>query len=186
MTSAETSLPSPRDRERHLRTDDLTNDLGRRTARGGAITIFSQGTKFFLSMVGTVILARLLTPEDYGLVGMVAVVTGFIAIFKDLGLSVATIQKAEINNQQISTLFWINISLSAAIMLFTAAIAPAIAWFYGEPKLTAITIAYAAGFLFGGIAVQHEALHWLPASLWLSRWRGMGHATGRWLPVNFV
>lgn len=158
MTSAETPLPSSNDRERHLRTDDLTNDLGRRTARGGAITIFSQGTKFFLGMVGTVILARLLSPEDYGLVGMVAVVTGFIAIFKDLGLSVATIQKAEINNQQISTLFWINVSLSTVIMLFTAAIAPAIAWFYGEPKLTLITIAYAAGFLFGGVAVQHEAL----------------------------
>ena len=158
MTSAETPLPPSDDRDRHLRTDDLINDLGRRTARGGAITIFSQGTKFFLSMVGTIILARLLTPEDYGLVGMVAVVTGFIAIFKDLGLSVATIQKAEINNQQISTLFWINVLLSLGIMVFTIAIAPLIAWFYGESKLMAITIAYAAGFLFGGLAVQHEAL----------------------------
>ena len=155
MTIAETSS---RDREGHLRTDDLIDDLGRRTARGGAITIFSQGTKFLLGMVGTVILARLLSPEDYGLVGMVAVVTGFIAIFKDLGLSVATIQKAEVNSQQISTLFWINLLLSAGIMLVTVAIAPGIAWFYGEPKLIAITIAYAAGFLFGGLTVQHEAL----------------------------
>lgn len=158
MTTTETPLPPSTDRERHLRTDDLMNDLGRRTARGGAITIFSQGTKFFLSMVGTIILARLLSPEDYGLVGMVAVVTGFIAIFKDLGLSAATIQKAEINSQQISTLFWVNLLVSAGIMLFTIAIAPAIAWFYGEPKLTALTIVYAAGFLLGGLAVQHEAL----------------------------
>jgi PST family polysaccharide transporter len=158
MTIAETPLPPTADREGHLRTDDLVNDLGRRTARGGAITIFSQGTKFFLSMVVTVILARLLSPEDYGLVGMVAVVTGFISIFKDLGLSAATIQKAEINNEQISTLFWINLLLSVGIMLLTAAIAPAIAWFYGEPKLTTIAVAYAAGFLFGGLAVQHEAL----------------------------
>ena len=155
MTIAETSSG---DREGHLRTDDLINDLGRRTARGGAITIFSQGTKFLLGMVGTIILARLLSPEDYGLVGMVAVVTGFIAIFKDLGLSVATIQKAEVNSQQISTLFWINLLLSAGIMLVTVALAPGIAWFYGEPKLIAITIAYAAGFLFGGLTVQHEAL----------------------------
>ena len=158
MTIAETPLPPPTNREEHLRTDDLVNDLGRRTARGGVVTIFSQGMKFFLGMVGTIILARLLSPEDYGLIGMVAVVTGFIAIFKDLGLSVATIQKAEINNQQISTLFWINVLLSSGIMLLTLGLAPGIAWFYGEPKLTTITIAYAAGFLFGGLAVQHEAL----------------------------
>ena len=89
---------------------------------------------------------------------MVAVVTGFIAIFKDLGLSVATIQRTEINNEQISTLFWINVLLSLGIMLFTIVISPLIAWFYGESKLKAITIAYAAGFLFGGLVVQHEAL----------------------------
>ena len=158
MTTVETPLPPSSDRQEHLRTDDLINDLGRRTARGGAVTIFSQGTKFSLGLAGTVILARLLSPEDYGLVGMVAVVTGFISIFKDLGLSAATIQKAEINNQQISTLFWVNVLLSVGLMLSTAAIAPGIAWFYGEPKLTAITLAYASGFLFGGLAVQHEAV----------------------------
>lgn len=158
MTSAETPLPFSSDPDRHLRTDDLINDLGRRTARGGAITIFSQGTKFFLGMVATIILARLLSPEDYGLVGMVSVVTGFIAIFKDLGLSAATIQKAEINSQQISTLFWLNVLVSLGLIVLTVAIAPGVAWFYGEPKLTAITTAYAAGFLFGGLAVQHEAL----------------------------
>lgn len=134
------------------------DNLGQRTARGGFITIVSQGSKFFLSMVGTVILGRLLVPEDYGLVGMVAVVTGFISVFKDLGLSAATIQRSEVNNEQVSTLFWLNVSLSAGLMVVTAALAPAVAWFYGEPKLTAITLGYAAGFLFGGLTVQHEAL----------------------------
>lgn len=158
MTSAEKPLVQSPDLEEHLRTDDLMDNLGQRTARGGAITIFSQGSKFILSMVGTVILARLLLPEDYGLVGMVAVVTGFIAIFKDLGLSAATIQKAEVSNDQISTLFWLNVALSVGIMLLTAALAPAVAWFYGQPALTGVTLAYAAGFLLGGLTVQHEAL----------------------------
>ena len=89
---------------------------------------------------------------------MVSVVTGFIAIFKDLGLSAATIQKAEITNEQISTLFWLNVTVSAGVMVLTALLAPAVAWFYGEPKLTEITMAYAVGFLLGGIAIQHEAL----------------------------
>ncbi|MCU1266104.1 MAG: polysaccharide biosynthesis protein [Acidobacteria bacterium] len=149
------TAPKP---NQYLGTADLKIDLGLRTARGGAVTIASQGLKFFLSMFATVILARLLTPRDYGLVGMVAVVTGFIAIFKDLGLSSATIQRADLNEGQVSTLFWINISFSVLIMFVTVAISPLVAKFYGEPRLVSITIAYSAGFLLGGLTVQHEAL----------------------------
>lgn len=142
----------------YLRSDDLQNNLGVRTARGGAVTITSQALKFVLAMCATVVLARLLTPQDYGLVGMVAAVTGFIAIFKDLGLSSATIQREDLNEGQISTLFWINVSFSVAMMIVTAAIAPLVAGFYGDDRLILITIAYSVGFLFGGMTVQHEAL----------------------------
>lgn len=142
----------------YFRTDHLKADLGGRTARGGAVTVVSQGLKFLISMVATVVLARLLTPQDYGLIGMVAVVIGFVSMFKDLGLSTATIQRPEITNAQISTLFWINLALSLAVMLVTAAIAPLIARFYHEPRLHLITLAYGCGFLLGGLTVQHEAL----------------------------
>lgn len=151
-------MPTSQDSNQYLRTDDLKIDLGLRTARGGAVTMASQGIKFFFSMFATVILARLLTPQDYGLVGMVAVVTGFISIFKDLGLSSATIQRADLNEGQISSLFWVNISFSVFIMLLTTAISPLVVRFYGEPRLGPITIAYSAGFLLGGLTVQHEAL----------------------------
>lgn len=151
-------MPTASEPNLYLNTDDLKVNLGLRTARGGAITIASQALKFFLGMVGTVILARLLTPRDYGLVGMVAVVTGFISIFKDLGLSSATIQRADLNEGQISTLFWVNISFSVFTMFLTAAISPLVARFYGEPRLVLITIAYSVGFLLGGLTVQHEAL----------------------------
>src|SRR5438128_2664452 len=146
------------EQDRHFRTGHLQNDLGGRTARGGAVTIASQAVRFFTGIGATVILARLLTPNDYGLIGMVAVVTGFVSIFKDMGLSVATVQRDEISNDQISTLFWVNVGLSFAVMILTAAIAPVVVWFYGEPRLTLITIGRAAGFLFGGWTGQSEAL----------------------------
>lgn len=111
-----------------------------------------------VSMCSTVVLARLLTPQDFGIIAMVTAVTGFVAMFKDMGLSMATIQRAEINHGQISTLFWINVALSIAIALLTVAIAPIIAWFYGDPRLTWITISLAIGFIFGGLTVQHQAL----------------------------
>ena len=139
-------------------TEHLTNTIARRTARGGVVTIISHGLKFVVSIFATAVLARLLTPQDYGLVGMVAVFTGFVAMFKDAGLSLATVQRAEISYEQISTLFWVNVTLSAAITLLMFVLAPAIGWFYSEPRLVLITIVTAAGFIFGGLAVQHEAL----------------------------
>jgi len=145
-------------KDEYFQTGHLKADLANLTARGGAVTIATQGIKFLLSLGTTVVLARLLTPNDYGLIGMVVVITGFMTMFRDLGLSTATIQKEEINEAQISTLFWINVGFSLAIMFITIALAPAVSWFYGEPRLTWVTVAYAVGFLFGGLAVQHEAL----------------------------
>ena len=104
------------------------------------------------------VLGRLLQPADYGLIGMVVVVTGFVSMFKDLGLSAATVQREDITSEQVSTLFWVNVALSVAVGLVTVALAPVVAWFYGEPKLMLITMVYAFGFLFGGLTVQHEAL----------------------------
>ena len=149
---------APDQRDRHFRTDHLKNDLGQRAARGGAVTLTSQSLKFGIGIAATMLLARLLTPQDYGLIGMVWVITGFVAIFKDLGLSLVTIQREEINGKQISTLFWINVGLGLAVLLLTVIISPAVSWFYREPRLTLITIGFAAGFLFNGLAVQHEAL----------------------------
>jgi PST family polysaccharide transporter len=161
MTPEETPLDlavSNAEQDGHFGTDQLKKDLGRRTARGGAVTFVSQSLKFFLNMATTVVLARLLTPEDYGIIGMVAVVTGFVSMFKDLGLSAATVQREEINAAQVSTLFWINVALSIVVMVVTVALAPGVAWFYHEPRLRLVTMAYAIGFLVGGLAVQHEAL----------------------------
>ena len=142
----------------YFATEHLTTTIASRTARGGVVTIVSHGLKFALSIAATAVLARLLSPHDYGLIGMVAVFTGFVAMFKDLGLSLATVQRAEINYEQISTLFWVNVALSIGITVIMFALAPLIGWFYAEPHLVAITIVTAVGFIFGGLAVQHEAL----------------------------
>jgi PST family polysaccharide transporter len=144
--------------DKHFQTDHLKVNLGGRAARGGAVAITSQGLKFIVTLAATSVMARLLTPQDYGLIGMVAVVTGFVSMYKDIGLAAATIQKPEITAEQISTLFWVNLFLSLAITLLTSAIAPLVAWFYGEPRLTWITIVTSFGFLISGLAVQHEAL----------------------------
>jgi PST family polysaccharide transporter len=79
-------------------------------------------------------------------------------MFRDAGLSMATIQRPQITHAQVSTLFWLNLALSAAVMAVVSALAPAIAWFYTEPRLTLIALAMAATFLIGGLTFQHRAL----------------------------
>src|SRR6476646_5464101 len=134
-----------------FRTDHLMNGLGGRTARGGLVTMLSHACKFGISIVATAILARLLTPNDYGLIGMVAVITTFVSMFKDLGLSLATVQRAEINFSEISTLFWVNICLSLIIGLAMILASPGVSWFYGDPRLKMITVVTALGFILGGV-----------------------------------
>ena len=149
------SIPDP---DAFLRTDDVMRNLEGYSLRGGVATIVSQVLRFLIGIAATVMLARLLTPLDYGLIGMIGAITGFLGIFKDLGLDSALIQRAHVTAEQISTLFWINAGMGLALALTTVAIAPGVAWFYGEPSLMWVTVVLAPPFLLGGIIVQHEAL----------------------------
>lgn len=142
----------------HFATDHLLKDLKGHAVRGGSVTLAAQAVQFGLNLVSIMVLARLLTPADFGLVAMVTAITGFVAMFKDAGLSMATVQRGSITHAQVSTLFWINVALSVLLMGVVAALAPAVAAFYGEPALVLVTLAIAGTFLFGGLAVQHTAL----------------------------
>jgi len=142
----------------HFETDRLKAGLRERAVRGGAVTILSQLARSGLQMASMIVLARFLLPQDFGLITMVTAITGFVAIFMDLGLSMATVQRPEISHVQLSTLFWVNAALGAGVMLVTAAAAPAIAWFYGEPRLALIALTLSGAFLVSGLAVQHQAL----------------------------
>jgi O-antigen/teichoic acid export membrane protein len=151
-SSAQNEQPSA------LGTTHLKQDLKGRAVRGGVATISSQAGRFLLQTASTVLLARLLTPRDYGLVAMVVVVTGFADQFKDLGLSMATVQRREISHAQISVLFWVNALLGCVLGLLVAASAPILASFYNEPALAQITPILSLTFFVRGLGVQHTAL----------------------------
>lgn len=141
-----------------FQTEHLRKDLHRRSFRGGVVTLSGQGIKFVLGLVSTAALARLLRPQDFGLVAMVTSITSFVGLFKDLGLSSATVQRSHVTHAQVSLLFWVNVALSFAVTLVVLALAPVIAWFYHEPRLLGITLIVSLNFIFGGLSVQHDAL----------------------------
>src|SRR2546425_9693223 len=147
MWAQASNLSVLRDDDHHFRTDHLKADLGTRAARGGAVILAAQLLKFLISTISTIVLARLLTPLDYGLIGMVAILVNFVGMFQYLGLSTATVRWSELTHEQVSSLFWINLSLSTLIALLTITSAPAVAWFYKEPRLIWITAGYAVSIL---------------------------------------
>jgi PST family polysaccharide transporter len=141
-----------------LSTEHLHKDLRGRSVRGVSLTLASQGLQFVMLSVSTLVLARLLTPADFGLVAMVTAITDVASAFSDLGLSEATIQRKEITHNQVSTLFWVNVAVGLGLATITAGLAPILAWFYREPRLKDITLWLSLSFLFSGLTVQHGAL----------------------------
>src|SRR5262245_50357154 len=133
-------------------------DLKEKVISGGLAGVLAQWAIFVLRFVSLIVLARLLTPEDFGLVAMVAVFTGVLNLFRDFGLSTAMVQRPTITPELISTLFWINMLVGGVLTALALALSPFIASFYHEARLQALTAALAASFLFNAAGVQHIAI----------------------------
>ncbi len=133
-------------------------DLRDKAIRGALARLCTQGGNFLLRIASLAILARLLDPQDFGLIGMVTAFTGVLSLFRDFGLSAATVQHVNVTEEQKSTLFWINLLVGSALTLLAISLAPLVASFYREPRLFWVTTAVATGFVFNAVGIQHSAL----------------------------
>lgn len=131
--------------------------LGRQAARGGVVTLVGQAARLVIQVSSIVVLARLVSPTDYGYVAMVTAIVGFAFIIQDAGLSRAAVQAPAITPGQRDNLFWINVlfGIVAAGLVFAAA--PAVGALYGEPNLVEITRWLALLFLLSGFAAQSRS-----------------------------
>lgn len=136
----------------------LKADLKKKAIRGAGATVFSQVAVYGIQMIGTVILARLLSPDDFGLVAMVTVFSILLQNFGMRGFTEATMQSEEIDRSKISTLFWIHVAISTALLTLFISLSPLIAWFYNEPRLKLIVIIISLNFIFNALSTQHLAL----------------------------
>ncbi len=139
-------------------TSHLVGDLKSKSVKGGINTVMSQMASFGLSMASTVLLARMLEPDNFGVVAMVTAFTGFATIFKDLGLSIAVVQRETIDQREVSSLFWLNVIISLIIALLVLAAGPLLVAFYEEPRILPLTWLFAASIFIAGLSLQHGAL----------------------------
>jgi PST family polysaccharide transporter len=132
--------------------------LRRLAVRGAGITVFAQGLAFAVQMIATVVLARLLSPSDFGVVTMVTTFSLLLASFGQNGYSEAIIQRDDIDHSLSSNLFWINFGVGGTLAAVFAAVGPVLAAFYKDPRVTYVAIAVSLTIFINGTSVVHLAL----------------------------
>jgi O-antigen/teichoic acid export membrane protein len=131
--------------------------LAQRALGGAAATLLWQGARMVLLLVSLVVLARLLAPEDYGLLAMVTSLTGIGELLRDFGLSMASLQSKTLSAGERSNLFWLNTAIGAGLTVATFLASWPIAHLYGDDRLVAITQVLSVTFLVNGVATQFKA-----------------------------
>ena len=142
----------------YLQTDAVRSNLKQRSLQSGLITFAAQPLKLVMGIGSTAILARLLTPADFGLVAMVAPVFALVDSLSNLGLETATVQRDDLNREQVSAVFWFSFQVNFLIIGLVVLISPLLNRLYGETELVGITIAMAVGVFSLCVTSQHLSL----------------------------
>jgi O-antigen/teichoic acid export membrane protein len=126
--------------------------------KGTSWTAASRFGVQLLSIASTSIVARHVPPRAYGLVGMAMVVINFAGLFRDIGTASAIIQRKEIDDVLLTSVFWLNMFMSAAVTASCWVAAPWVAAFYHEPQLVAVFRALSVVFSIWALSNVHAAL----------------------------
>lgn len=144
--------------------------LTQRTYSAARWTTASTVTRALLQLLQVAFLARFLSPADYGLMAMVTVVLSYAALFSDMGLSTAFVQRQQIGHEERSSLYWLSVAVGGVLMLLVMAISPLAAIFFKEPQLVPLMLLVATNFLVIALGQQlrmdaEKSLNFRPVAL---------------------
>ncbi|KRE25934.1 hypothetical protein ASG80_03625 [Agromyces sp. Soil535] len=134
-----------------------TDRLAHTSSRGVFVTMGGFGGKTLIQVASTVVLARLLTPADFGLVAMVTAIVGVADLVRDFGLTGAIIQVKNLSERMWMSVMWLSVALGVGLMAVIAASAPLIALLYDEERLIPLTIVIAPILLVNGLSMPMQA-----------------------------
>lgn len=138
--------------------DPPTRDAGASMVSGVFNSTMAQIVKVFCQIASVLVLSRMLTPADFGLIAMASPVYGFVYLFQDLGLGLATVQRPNLTHAQVTFFFWLNLAIGGALALVMVMISPLVARYYAAPELGPLVAAMALLLLISAAGVQSGAI----------------------------
>jgi len=135
-----------------------SHELRRLAVRGAAATVSASGLALAAQLASTVILARLLTPADFGVVAMVTTFSLLLASFGLNGFTEAVIQFEGVDQQTVSNLFWLNSGAGLVLAIAFMAAGSLLVRFYGNPLVAKVAIGLSVGIFIAAVSVIHLAL----------------------------
>lgn len=118
----------------------------------------SQGLAQALSMISIVLLARLLTPRQFGIAAMAEVASAFVISYSDGGLGLALVQRETVTEADCSTVFWSSAALGATMAAICVGVAPLAAAFYHTSEVRPLLDVLSLSFLLTGLGSTHRSL----------------------------
>ena len=144
--------------QQHFDTENLAANLKQKSLHSGLITFAAQPFKLVLGIGSTAILARLLTPGDFGLLAMVTPVFLLVDSLSNFGLETAVVQKEHLEQQQASAIFWRSLKINSILIGVTVLLAPVVALFYHEQRLIGMVLGLAVGAFSVCLTFLHKSL----------------------------
>jgi PST family polysaccharide transporter len=146
------------DSERYFRTDEVRSDLRHRSVRSGLIAATGNATQIGLQVGSIMVLARVLTPEDFGVIAMVVPIALLSMSIASLGLQAALIHREDLSHTDASLMFW----FAAKVNLFGAgamvALGPLLGLVYRDARVVPVAAIWALSIYVGSLSAIHEAL----------------------------
>jgi O-antigen/teichoic acid export membrane protein len=143
---------------RHFDTDALSANLQQKSLQSSLITFAAQPAKLIIGIGSTAILARLLSPGDFGLLAMITPLFLLVDSLSNFGLETVVIQKDNLNEKQASAIFWRSLKINIFLIAVTILLAPIIAGFYREKRLIGMIIGLGIGAFSVCLAFGHKSL----------------------------
>ena len=129
-----------------------------RARKGPRYLLLSRLIVLIVTMLSTITVARLVSPDQYGLAVMALVVLAFAQTFRDIGVTQAVLRKGHVSASELNLIFWVTAASTSLISVAILAAAPAFASFFDEPAVASLMWAGVAGFFISGATLQHRAL----------------------------
>ncbi|MGD0909930.1 MAG: MOP flippase family protein [Candidatus Acidiferrales bacterium] len=134
------------------------NILGQRVLFGASWSAIAKVTIQLSALAASTVVARRVPPYAFGIVGMATLAIGLISLFRDLGTASAVIQRRDLNQHLLSSLFWVNVGIGFAGTALCFLSAPVAARIFREPAVVPVVRVLSASFLIGSVSNIHSAL----------------------------